>query len=335
MTNGLDDSSTSPLLEINDLRTAFRTPQGLAWPVDTVGFAIDRQETFGLVGESGCGKSLTALSILNLTPQPNSWIDGGSIRLRGQELVGRSERAMCRIRGADVAMIFQEPMTSLNPVYTAGAQIAEVFRLHRSMNRREAWEAAVEVMDHVRIPNPRARAREYPHQMSGGMRQRIMIAMALACRPALLIADEPTTALDVTIQAQILELMSQLRDEFHTAILIISHDMGVIAEVADHVAVMYAGQIVERADVWTLFKNPTHPYTQALLASIPKLDRAELGRRIAPIGGAPPDPRAYPTGCRFAPRCPQATAACRIADNALKEITPGHVVRCRLVAGSE
>ena len=317
-----------PLLDVRDLQTAFVRGDSVSRPVDGVSFAIRPGQTFGLVGESGCGKSMTALSLLRLVPEPFGRIVGGQAMFEGHDLAAKTERQMRAIRGARIAMIFQEPMTSLNPVHTAGAQIAEVYRLHQNMSRRQALEGAVEMLRRVRIPDPERRLREYPHQMSGGMRQRIMIAMALACNPALLIADEPTTALDVTIQAQILALMRDLQRDLGTSILIISHDLGVIAEMADHVAVMYAGKIVESATVDSLFAEPRHPYTRGLLRSIPRLSRTSLGRKIEPVPGAPPDPGHYPAGCRFHPRCPFVVPACVEAVPDLRELTPGHLVRC-------
>ncbi|MCX7045228.1 MAG: ABC transporter ATP-binding protein [Candidatus Sumerlaeota bacterium] len=318
----------APLLEVCNLHTRFRTREATAMAVDGVSFSVEAGKTLGLVGESGCGKSVTALSILRLVPEPHGEIAGGKILLQGRELLALTEREMRHVRGARISMIFQEPMTSLNPTHTAGAQVAEVYRLHRGMGRREASQAAVEMLARVQIPDAPRRARQYPHEMSGGMRQRVMIAMALACGPDLLIADEPTTALDVTIQAQILELMRRLQEEMGTAVLIISHDLGVIAETADEVAVMYAGMIAERASATALFARPLHPYTRALLRSIPQLDRVSLGRKIQAIPGQPPNPARYPQGCRFHPRCPFMTPDCQAAVPALEEIEPGHHVRC-------
>jgi oligopeptide/dipeptide ABC transporter ATP-binding protein len=300
----------------------------VARAVDGVSFSLDKGRALGLVGESGCGKSVTSLSIMRLIPDPPGEIVGGEIWFKGRDLLTLSESQMRAVRGAEIAMIFQEPMTSLNPVYTVGDQIAEVYRLHRRMNRRDSFDAAIEMLRRVRIPDPERRAREYPHQMSGGMRQRVMIAMALACDPDLLIADEPTTALDVTIQSQILVLMDQLQEEFGSAILMITHDLGVIAETADDVAVMYAGMIVESASAEELFADPRHPYTRGLLRSIPRLDRVQLRRKIHPISGTVPDPSAHPEGCRFHPRCPYCTPECVVAIPALEELRPGHSARC-------
>jgi len=318
----------APLLEVRGLRTYFRSRGTLARAVDGVDFSVTARRTLGLVGESGCGKSVTALSIIRLIPNPPGEIVSGEIWYRGRNLLALPESEMRKARGNEIAMIFQEPMTSLNPVYTAGEQIAEVYRLHRGMNRREAFDAAVEMLRRVRIPDPDRRAREYPHQFSGGMRQRVMIAMALACNPGLLIADEPTTALDVTIQAQILTLMDQLQEEFGSAILMITHDLGVIAETADEVAVMYAGMIVESAPVEAIFEDPRHPYTRALLRSIPRLDRIQIGQEIDAIEGTVPDPANYPEGCRFHPRCPYRAPECIAAIPELEELAPGHRTRC-------
>jgi oligopeptide/dipeptide ABC transporter ATP-binding protein len=296
--------------------------------VDGVSFTVQRGATLGMVGESGCGKSVTALSILRLIPDPPGRIEQGAIVFEGQDLVALSEPAMRRIRGNRISMIFQEPMTSLNPVFTAGSQIAEVFRVHRKMNRREAFDAAVEMIERVRIPNARQRAREYPHQMSGGMRQRVMIAMALACHPALLIADEPTTALDVTVQAQILRLMNELQEQYQSSILIITHDLGVIAEMAEEVVVMYAGMIVEHSPVEGLFNRPSHPYTRALFRSIPRIDDIRRGQKLEAIEGTVPSPLAYPVGCRFHPRCKHMIPECRQAVPLMRTVSPGHEARC-------
>ena len=300
---------SEPLLEVRDLRTYFRTDAGLARAVDGVGFAIRAGEVVGIVGESGSGKSVTSLSIMRLLPQPPAEIlAGSSIRLRGRELLDLQDQAMREIRGADIAMIFQEPMTSLNPVYTVGDQIAESLRVHRRMDRRTARDRAVELLRLVGMPDPDTRVDSFPHQMSGGQRQRVMIAIALACEPALLIADEPTTALDVTIQAQILELLASLRQRLGTAILLITHDLGVVAEVCDRVVVMYAGQVVEQATVHELFERPRHPYTQGLLRAIPRLGRR--AERLAVIPGTVPAATDWPQGCRFHPRCPYAWDRC-------------------------
>ena len=322
------DVATAPLLEVRDLRTYFHARGVEARAVDGVSFAIQPGRTLGLVGESGCGKSVTSLSVMGLIPTPPGEIVSGEILYKGRDLLTCSEREMREVRGNEIAMIFQEPMTSLNPVYTAGEQIAEVYRLHRNMSRRDAHDAAVEMLRRVRIPNPEGRAREYPHQMSGGMRQRVMIAMALACDPDLLIADEPTTALDVTIQAQILVLMDQLQEEFGSSILMITHDLGVIAETADEVAVMYAGMIAESSTATNIFEDPRHPYTRGLLRSIPRLERETLDQRIQSIPGVVPDPAHHPAGCRFHPRCPFATPECSQSTPDLEELSDGHMVRC-------
>src|SRR5467141_1336574 len=289
------------LLEVDDLQTHFRTPDGVNRAVDGVSFAVEAGETVAIVGESGCGKSVTANSILRLVPQPPGKI-GGAIRFQGRDLLKLSERAMREVRGNDISMIFQEPMTSLNPVLTIGRQIAEPLRLHQGLSRESVEQRVVEMLGLVGIAEPRRRAREYPHQLSGGMRQRVMIAMALACRPKLLIADEPTTALDVTIQAQILNLMHDLQREFKMSVLLITHDLGVVAEMCQEVAVMYAGQIVEKTDVRRLFRSPQMPYTQALLTSIPKFGMTQA-QKLATIRGVVPSPLDWPRGCRFGPRC--------------------------------
>jgi oligopeptide/dipeptide ABC transporter ATP-binding protein len=323
-------ASETPLIEVRDLKTYFILREATSRAVDGVSFSIFKGKTLGMVGESGCGKSVTALSILRLVPEPPGKIVGGQILLNGSDMLAMTEREMRKIRGNVISMIFQEPMTSLNPVFTVGSQIAEVFRIHKRMSRREAFAEAVRMLETVRIPEAARRAREYPHQMSGGMRQRVMIAMALACSPALLIADEPSTALDVTVQAQILHLMKDLQRDFGSAILIITHDLGVIAETADEVAVMYAGQIVEHAVVRSLFRRPLHPYTQGLMKSVPQLDQIGLGRRLAPIGGNVPDPAHQPSGCRFHPRCPFAEDRCRTEMPELEGAGEGHAVRCHL-----
>ncbi len=304
------------LLEISELKTHFITRDTVRRAVDGVSFKIERGRSLGLVGESGCGKSVTALSIMRLVPSPPGRIVGGAIRYKGTNLLDLSEKQMRRVRGAEISMIFQEPMTSLNPVFTAGSQVAEVFRIHRGLSRGEAFERAVEMLKQVRIPDPARRAREYPHQMSGGMRQRVMIAMALACNPDLLIADEPTTALDVTVQAQILKLMNELQEEFRSSIVMITHDLGVVAETCDDVAVMYAGQIVEEAGTVDLFDRPLMPYTQGLMRSVPRLEWVGRPHAIKPIPGVVPDPAHFPTGCRFHPRCPFAGGRLPRAPNA-------------------
>ncbi len=300
---------TSALLEVTDLRTWFDTDQGTARAVDGVTFDVRAGETVGIVGESGCGKTVTSLSVLGLLPTPPARVlDGSSIRFRGEELVGASARRLRAIRGNEISMIFQEPMSSLNPVYSIGDQIGETLRLHRGMSRRDARTEAVRLLDEVGIAGPDRRVDEYPHELSGGMRQRVMIAMALSCAPDLLIADEPTTALDVTIQAQILELLAALRASRGMAVLLITHDLGVVAEVCDRVVIMYAGQVVERGTVEEIFTDPRHPYTRGLLYSLPSVD--EPGRRLVPIPGAVPAPTDWPEGCRFQPRCPLAEERC-------------------------
>src|SRR5262245_57552503 len=297
------------LLEVSDLRTYFSTDAGEARAVDGVSFRISEGEVLGIVGESGCGKSVTSLSLMRLVQKPQGKIAAGSsIKLRGEDLVNASEKRMREIRGNDIAMIFQEPMTSLNPVFTVGEQIAEVVRLHKKASRDEAREVAIEMLRIVGIPNPEDRVDHYPHQLSGGQRQRVMIAMALSCEPALLIADEPTTALDVTIQAQILELLAELRQRLGMAIVLITHDLGVVAEVCDRVAVMYAGEIVEEGTVEQIFREPRHPYTEGLMRAIPRL--GERTQRLAVIPGTVPSATAWPVGCRFHTRCPYGWDFC-------------------------
>ena len=320
------------LLEVKDLTTHFFTDDGVVRAVDGVSFHVDKGETLGVVGESGCGKSVTALSIMRLIPQPPGQIVRGRIDYNGRNLLELPPKEMRKIRGKEISMIFQEPMTSLNPVFTVGEQIAEALRLHEGLNRRDAMDRAIEMLRLVHIPNAERRVREYPHQLSGGMRQRVMIAMALSCSPKLLIADEPTTALDVTIQAQILELLNELKARFGMAVLLITHDMGVIAETAQRVIVMYAAQVVEEASVRDLFKEPLHPYTQGLLRSIPRIDLAATQRRrLQTIPGTVPTLRgeARP-GCRFAPRCEFARPAHFDTDPPLKDVRPGHKVACFL-----
>jgi oligopeptide/dipeptide ABC transporter ATP-binding protein len=320
------DPASAKLLEVRGLATEFRSRQGAFRAVDGVDFSLARGETLGIVGESGCGKSVTSLSIMRLVPDPPGSIVAGEILLEGENLLAKSEAEMRLIRGGRISMIFQEPMTSLNPVYTVGAQIVEAIRLHAALDARGARARALEMLRLVRIPDPELRLDDYPHQMSGGMRQRVMIAMALACDPQVLIADEPTTALDVTIQAQILELMRDLRDRSGAAILLITHDLGVVAELAQRVLVMYAGRVVEEAEVATLFADPQHPYTLGLLGSIPRA--AAAAERLAAIEGAVPDPRAPPSGCRFHPRCPFVIERCRREAPPLVELVPGHRSAC-------
>jgi peptide/nickel transport system ATP-binding protein len=321
-----------PLLRIENLQTHFRTDDALVRAVDGVSYDVYAGETLAVVGESGSGKSVTALSILRLIPEPPGRIVGGSILFKGKNLLELDAAGMRRIRGKEISMIFQEPMTSLNPVFTCGEQIAEALRLHEGLGRRDAMDKTVEMLKLVHIPNAERRVKEYPHQLSGGMRQRIMIAMALSCNPKLLIADEPTTALDVTIQAQILELLNELKARLKMAIMLITHDMGVIAETAQRVVVMYAAKVAEEASVADLFKEPLHPYTQGLLRSIPRIDLAATERRrLEVIGGTVPTLRGdIAPGCRFAPRCPFVKPVCTEKDPVLKEVKPGHKVSCWL-----
>jgi peptide/nickel transport system ATP-binding protein len=318
------------LLAINDLKTWFYTRDGLLRAVDGLSYSVQTGEMLGVVGESGCGKSVAALSILGLIPMPPGRIVGGSIRFRGRELVGLDEAELRRIRGNDISVIFQEPMTSLNPVMRIGRQITEPLMLHQGLSRRAADLRAAEMLDLVRIPDARRRLDDYPHQLSGGMRQRVMIAMALACRPEILIADEPTTALDVTIQAQILRLLRALQREFGTAVILISHNLGVIAESVQRVVVMYAGRKVEEAPVAALFARPRHPYTVGLLGSVPRVDRTSRSKRtrLAEIPGMLPALGEQIAGCAFAPRCRLASEECRRAMPPLEEKVPGHFAAC-------
>jgi peptide/nickel transport system ATP-binding protein len=320
----------APVLDVNGLRTVFFTNSGLFRAVDDVSFTVRRGETLAIVGESGCGKSVTALSIMRLVPDPPGRIVGGSVTLEGADLLALDEFEMRAIRGNRISMIFQEPMTSLNPVMRIGDQIIEAVRLHRTMSRKEAWNTAVEMLRLVRIPVPERRALEYPHQLSGGMRQRAMIAMALACRPALLIADEPTTALDVTIQAQILALVLELQKELGMGLILITHDLGVVAQTAQRVIVMYAGKKVEEADVETLFANPRHPYTRGLMASIPAVPSLSTrdDARLIEIPGMVPSLTNLPAGCAFAPRCTLAIARCREEYPPLQAFGAGHLAAC-------
>jgi len=321
---------TEKLVEIRDLRTHFYTEDGIVPAVDGVNLYIKRGETLGVVGESGCGKSVTSLSIMRLIPNPPGKIVGGEILFEGEDLLKKSEAAMRKIRGNEISMIFQEPMTSLNPVYTIGDQLTEAIQLHQGLSRKDALAKAIEMLRLVGIPLPERRVKEYPHQLSGGMRQRVMIAMALSCNPKLLIADEPTTALDVTIQAQILELMKRLKKELGMAIMLITHDLGVVAEMCERVVVMYGGKVVEEADVVSLFKNPLHPYTEGLLRSIPRMDQET--EKLHVIEGVVPNPLHMPKGCRFHPRCPYATDKCREAQPELEQVAPGRFVACFLSA---
>lgn len=318
--------SEQALLEISQLQLHFFMDKGVVKAVDGVDLTVREGEVVGLVGESGCGKSVTSLAVMGLVEAPGK-IVGGSIRFDGRDLTKLSHKEMRQIRGNEIAMIFQEPMTSLNPVFTIGNQMVEAVRLHRDVSKKEARAMALEMLKKVGISREGI-LDEYPHQLSGGMRQRVMIAMAMVCRPRLLIADEPTTALDVTIQAQILDLMRSLNREFGTAILLITHDMGVVAEMCDRVVVMYAGQVVEEADVRRMFRATQHPYTSGLLRSIPKLD--ERRKRLYSIPGNVPSPHRMPAGCRFAPRCDQVMEICREAEPELFAVEPGHLSRCWL-----
>lgn len=319
------------LLDVKDLQTAFVTERGTARAVDGVSFQVPEAQVFGIVGESGCGKSMTALSIMRLIPSPPGRIVGGEVRFDGTDLLALSEEAMRSLRGNQLAMIFQEPMTSLNPVFRVGDQVAEVLERHRRVTRREATEQVIELFEKVGIPLPAARVHDYPHQLSGGMRQRVMIAMALACRPRLIIADEPTTALDVTIQAQILALLRHLQEHTRTTVLLITHDLGVIAELAEQVLIMYAGRAVEQASVTDLFHTPLHPYTQGLLRSIPGSVATRGGKRLEAIQGTVPSLFALPAGCKFNTRCPRAFERC-FQDPEPDLLVPagGHPVRCWL-----
>jgi len=326
------NDTKKPLLAIEALHTRFHTQDGVVNAVDGVDFNVYQGETLGLVGESGCGKSVTALSILQLLRCPPAEIQG-NIRFEGVNLLNLDQEAIRKVRGSAISMIFQEPMTSLNPVLTIGEQISEAVRLHEGMRYQEAWKWAVNMLQMVQISGPRARAREYPHKLSGGMRQRAMIAMALSCNPQLLLADEPTTALDVTIQAQIMDIMVRLKEEFKTAIVLITHDLGVIAEMASRVVVMYAGKVVEEAPVKDLFKDPRHPYTRGLLGSIPVIGhKAQTGRRLQEIPGIVPRPLETPLGCRFHPRCSSVMDICRKQEPPMIHLTEYRRVNCWLEA---
>ncbi len=327
--NGAAATPGAPFFEVRGLQTAFtRSDGGEVVAVDGVSFRVEAGETLAIVGESGSGKSVTALSIMRLLPAGAGRITAGSIRLRGRELTSLAEDEMRAVRGKQIGMIFQEPMTSLNPVHTVGAQVAEVVRHHDGLGRDQALAHAVDMLALVGIPEPARRAGSYPHELSGGMRQRVMIAMALACRPSLLIADEPTTALDVTIQAQILELLADLQSQLGMALVFITHDLAVVAQIADAVLVMYAGQVVESGSVTDIFTAPRMPYTAGLLASIPRLGHARRGRRLAAIPGQVPTLSELPAGCRFSNRCHHATSACTAAPPALEPVAAGHDVRC-------
>ena len=324
--------ANSHLLQVEDLKTYFSTFEGVAKAVDDVTFHVDKGEVLGIVGESGCGKSVTAQSIMRLIPEPPGKIVQGQILFDRTDIVQLSMEQMRAIRGKRIAMIFQEPMTSLNPVYTIGNQISEMFILHEKRSKRDSWNRSVEMLKKVQIPAPEKRVHEYPHQLSGGMRQRAMIAMALACNPEILIADEPTTALDVTIQAQILDLMLQLRQDYDTAIMMITHDLGVIAEIAQRVIVMYAGKVVEEAKAIAIFEEPKHPYTRGLLQSIPKLGQRSIqGRqRLKEISGIVPSLYELAPGCHFSPRCPHAMQICSKNPPQMIDLGDGHLVRCFL-----
>ncbi len=318
------------LIEVKNLTTSFFTADGEVRAVDGVSFEIEEGKTLGLVGESGCGKSVTALSIMRLIPSPPGKIVGGQVLLRGRNLLELNREEMRKMRGNEISMVFQEPMTSLNPVFTIGNQIAEAIRLHQGLGRRETREKVIEMLRLVKIADPEARISDYPHQLSGGMRQRVMIAMALSCNPSLLIADEPTTALDVTIQAQILELMKELQERLGMALLLITHDLGVVAEQAHEVAIMYAGKVVERALPKDIFSRPLHPYTVGLLNSVPGI-RGEKKKRLDAIPGVVPSPLELPGGCRFRDRCPKAAGICAGAEPELVEKQKGHWVACYMV----
>jgi oligopeptide/dipeptide ABC transporter ATP-binding protein len=323
-------ASREPLLQVQDLQTHFFTREGVVRAVDGVSFSLDKGKTLGIVGESGCGKSVSALSIMGLIPKPPAKIVGGSVLFEGRDLTLLGEKQLEEIRGNEIAMIFQDPMTSLNPTLKIGTQITEVIRRHWDVSKQEARKRAVQLLDEVHIPKAAERLDDYPHRYSGGMRQRVMIAIALACNPKLLIADEPTTALDVTVQAGVLDLLEELRDAHQMAMIIITHDMGVVAEAADDIAVMYAGQIVEQAPVNDLFDRPEHPYTEALLGSLPQIEGEGVREgRLTAIPGRPPDLIDPPDACRFAPRCPYANLqdGCSTRQPELREIRPGHLVR--------
>jgi len=318
-----------PLLAVTDLKTYFIGKDSEVHAVDGISLEVYPRQIVCIVGESGCGKSMTSLSIMQLLPKPKGKIVNGVINFEGKDLLKLTEKQMTGIRGNDISMIFQEPMTALNPVLNVGEQISEVLVRHRNMNKRQALAKSIEMLQFVGVPRATEIVNEYPHQLSGGLRQRVMIAMAMVCEPKLLIADEPTTALDVTIQAQVLELMKKMRDDLNTSIILITHDLGVVADMADHVVVMYAGQVVETTTADEIFSNPIHPYTKALLASIPSLD--EEKETLYSIPGTVPDAADYPVGCRFAERCTLVQPSCFEKQPELREIEPGHFVRCDLV----
>lgn len=318
------------LVEIRNLKTHFFTEDGISPAVDGVNLYVQRGETLAVVGESGCGKSVTSLSVMRLVPDPPGKIVDGEILFEGRDLLKITESEMRKIRGNDISMIFQEPMTSLNPIYTIGDQIVETITQHQGLSRKESLDKVVEMLRLVGIPLPDRRVNEYPHQLSGGMRQRVMIAMALSCNPKLLIADEPTTALDVTIQAQILELMRKLKKDLGMAIMLITHDLGVVAEMAKRVVVMYAGKVIEEGDVFSIFRHPLHPYTEGLLASVPRMDSTRESLHV--IEGVVPNPLKLPVGCRFSPRCPYVIDRCRERQPELEQVAPGRYVACFLGA---
>ncbi|MEG9295113.1 ABC transporter ATP-binding protein [Mangrovibacillus sp. Mu-81] len=320
--------SKQVVLEVKNLKTYFTSKKGVTKAVDGIDFVLHEGETLGIVGESGCGKSMTSLSILRLVPSPPGKIVDGTVELKGRDILKMSESELRQVRGNQISMIFQEPMTSLNPVIPVGEQIAEAIRIHQKLGKKDAWRKAVDMLELVGIPSPEQRAKQEPFQLSGGMRQRVMIAMALACNPEVLIADEPTTALDVTIQAQILELMKDLQKKLNMGIIFITHDLGVVAELCDKVAVMYAGQVVEYSSAEQLFSNPKHPYTNGLMSSLPKLheDQAELDT----MPGSVPSPYDMPKGCRFSPRCALATAQCHEEEPQLHSLKDGSQIRCFL-----
>lgn len=314
------------ILEVKNLKTYFYTEEGVVPAVDEVSFSLGKGETLAIVGESGCGKSVTSLSIMRIIPVPPGKILSGEILYKGEDLLKKSDKEMRSIRGRDISMIFQEPLTSLNPVFTIGHQIGDILRIHQKMHGKEARARIIEMLAKVRIPSPEKVVDQYPHQLSGGMRQRAMIAMALACNPSILIADEPTTALDVTIQAQIMRLLGELKDDHETSIILITHDMGVVAQIAQRVMVMYAGQAVEYGDVKGIFKNPLHPYTVGLLKSIPSIHAS--GQKLFSINGSIPSPKDYPSGCRFSSRCDHVCARCRKQAPPLFDLGGGRLVRC-------
>lgn len=325
----VDVNPAEALLEVRNLRTSFPTEDGLVHAVDNVSFNVRRGEAVALVGESGCGKSVTAMSIMRLVASPGR-ITGGEVRFKGRNIASLSEKQMRDVRGNDIAMVFQEPMTSLNPVFKIGAQVSEAIRLHRKASKKEAWKMAGDMLELVAIPDPVKRLDDYPHQLSGGMRQRVMIAMALSCDPELLIADEPTTALDVTIQAQIMELLAGLQKRLGLAILLITHDLGIVAEFCERVIVMYTGRIVEEAPVHDLFANPAHPYTRGLLKSLPSVTKAGSDERLPTIKGMVPPITALPPGCKFNPRCPDVMEICLGKEPARMIVGEGHDARCYL-----